>query len=330
MPLSHSWPFILEPGAIGILAMAFALDLIIGDPERLLHPVRLIGHAITSGESLARNLPLGEKTQGAVLAILLTLSVFITVDLGVKISGHISGLLQWFISTILLYYGLSLKCLGDEAMSVKKALVKNGIEAGRQRVSRLVGRDTDSLNTVGVTRATIETIAENLVDGVLSPFFFGALGGPALCISYKAINTLDSMIGYKTRRYLEFGTWGARLDDIANYIPARLSVAVISLASPLIGGSKPWYVWKVAFSDGQKLPSPNSGLPEAAFAATLGLRLSGPSRYHGKLVDRPIIHADGREPVIQDIDSAVRLLYISSFLFIGAALLLGIMASFIL
>jgi len=330
MPLSHSWPFILEPGAIGILAMAFALDLIIGDPERLLHPVRLIGRAITSGESLARNLPLGEKTQGAVLAILLTLSVFITVDLGLKISGHVSGLLQWFISAILLYYGLSLKCLGDEARSVKKALVENGIEAGRQRVSRLVGRDTDSLDTAGVTKATIETIAENLVDGVLSPFFFGALGGPALCMSYKAINTLDSMIGYKTGRYLEFGTWGARLDDIANYIPARLSVAVISLASPLVGGSKPWYVWKIALSDGQKHSSPNSGLPEAAFAATLGLRLSGPSRYHGKLVDRPIIHADGREPVIQDIDSAVRLLYISSFLFIGAALLLGIMASFIL
>jgi adenosylcobinamide-phosphate synthase len=217
MLLSHPWPFILEPGAIGILAMAFALDLIIEDPERLLHPVRLIGRAITSGESLARNLPLGEKTQGAVLAILLTLSVFVAVDLVVKISGHVSGLLQWFISAILLYYGLSLKCLGDEAMSVKKALVENGIEAGRQSVSRLVGRDTDSLNTAGVTRVTIETISENLVDGVLSPFFFGALGGPALCISYKAINTLDAMIGYKTGRYLEFGTWGARLDDIAKH-----------------------------------------------------------------------------------------------------------------
>jgi adenosylcobinamide-phosphate synthase len=324
VPLLYSWPFILESGAVEILAAAFTLDLIIGDPERLSHPVRLIGRAITSGEPLTRNLPVGEKARGAVLAIVLTSGVFLSVNLCVKISGHVSGLLQWFVSVILLYYGLSLKCLGDEAMSVKKALVENGIEAGRRRVSRLVGRDTDSLDTTGVTKAAIETIAENLVDGVLSPFFFGVLGGPALCMSYKTINTLDSMIGYKTERYLEFGTWGARLDDIANYIPARLSVAVISLASPLVGGNKPWYVWKIVLSDGQKHSSPNSGLPEAAFAAALGLRLSGPSCYNGKLVDRPIIHADGREPVIQDIDGAVRLLYISSFLFISIALLLGI------
>jgi adenosylcobinamide-phosphate synthase len=324
MLILHYWPFILGPGAVEILAMAFTLDLIIGDPEKLFHPVRLIGRAITSGEPLARNLPVGEKAQGAVLVIVLTSGVFLAVDLGVKISGHISGLLQWFISAILLYYGLSLKCLGGEAMSVKKALFKGDIEAGRQSVSRLVGRDTDSLDTTGVTMAAIETIAENLVDGVLSPFFFGALGGPALCMSYKAINTLDSMIGYKTKQYLEFGTWGARLDDIANYIPARLSVAVISLASPLVGGNKPWYVWRVVLSDGQKHSSPNSGLPEAAFAAALGLRLPGPSCYNGKLVDLPIIHTDGREPVIQDIDDAVKLLCISSFLFVGVALLLGI------
>lgn len=306
--------FVLEPYGQAVLAGALCLDLFFGDPEGLPHPVRLMGRAIERGEDIARSLPVPPFFQGIVLTAAVAGG-----------SVALSALLLWLLfrvwpplylagHALLIYYGISVKCLALEARGVAGAILSKGVEEARVQVSRIVGRDTSRLDEAGVVRAAIESVAENLVDGVASPLFFAALGGGPLCMAYKAVNTLDSMIGYRDDRYREFGKAAARLDDLVNYLPARLTALVVCLASPLCKGASPAYVWRTVKEEGRRHDSPNSGWAEAAFAAALGIRLSGPARYREGVVDRPYLHPQGREPGVPDIVKAIRILNVSALL----------------
>jgi adenosylcobinamide-phosphate synthase len=298
--------------------MAILLDLLAGDPEAFFHPVRLIGGMISWLEPYFRAVPVRERAQGAIFAVFIVAITGFVMYAVLQWLNYISDVVFWIGSIIFVYYSISLRCLADEALAVKTALYDGGIEAARKRVSRIVGRDTARLDETGVVMAVIETVAENMVDGVVSPFFYAVLGGPVLAMCYKAVSTLDSMIGYKDARYLRFGTWGARMDDAANYVPARIAVAVTAIAAAMQrNGGRPMAIFRAAVKDGAGHDSPNSGLPEAAFAVALGVRLSGPAWYKGEYLERPFLNPSGRTPCAGDIDGAVRLLYMVSMLFFG-------------
>jgi adenosylcobinamide-phosphate synthase len=192
------------------------------------------------------------------------------------------------VETAMIYACICARSLADAALAVSKALAESGIDAGRRAVSMIVGREVDRLDETGVNRATVETVAENLVDGIVSPLFFAVLGGAPLAMAFKMINTLDSMVGYKNDRYLQFGRFAARMDDVANFIPARLSVAFIALTAQLLNG-RGRQALKTALRDGRAHASPNAGYPEAAFAGALALWMGGPNHYHGRLVEKPVI-----------------------------------------
>ena len=273
------------------LLFAFLLDLIAGDPERFPHPVRWMGRLITAAEGRIRKaMPATERGErlGGVLLWVAVVGAVYGVTLGVLyLSYKLSPTLTLVISVYLVWTCLSVKSLGDEAMGVAGALGQ-GIEEGRERLKRIVGRDTSGLKEEEVLRATVETVAENSSDGVIAPLFFLALGGPALMMAYKAVNTLDSMVGYKNGSYAHFGWFSARADDAANFIPARLTGALIVSASFILG-----YNWMksaaILLRDGRKHPSPNSGVPEAAMAGALGLQLGGAASYGGGVSAKPLI-----------------------------------------
>jgi adenosylcobinamide-phosphate synthase len=226
------------------------------------------------------------------------------------------------------YWAISIKDLADHARAVYHPLCRGNLPAARQALAWIVGRETSQLNEAGVIRATVETIAENTVDGVVSPLFYAALGGPPLVWAFKAGSTLDSMLGYKTESYREFGWAGAKLDDLFNWLPSRLSGGLFTLAAWLTGLN--WrQTWRICRRDGRRHASPNAGWPEAAMSGALGLRLGGPNIYHGELVDKPWLGDDLREPETADILRAIRLLYAVSALavlfFIFLALLVKIL-----
>jgi adenosylcobinamide-phosphate synthase len=208
---------------------------------------------------------------------------------------------------------ISARGLADAARKVGKALAGSGLAAGRRAVAMIVGREVDQLDETGVTRAAVETVAENLVDGVISPIFFVVIGGAPLAMAYKMVNTLDSMIGYKNEKYLYFGRFAARLDDVVNFIPARLSVPLIALAARLFGGN--WrFALTVARQDARAHASPNAGYPEAAFAGALGVWMGGPNRYHGRVVEKPVIGQGLGDVGPAHIQKACRLMLSTSFL----------------
>lgn len=302
-----------------VIASAVLLDLAIGDPESFPHPVRVMGAAINRLEPALRRMPVPETAQGAILACLLTIAAYLLTALLLAACFHVSDMAGRIASVVLIFQAVSIRCLADEAIGVKRAL-EDGIEKARLRLSRIVGRDTADLDEGGICMAAVESVAENFVDGVVSPLFFAAIGGPPLAMAFKAVSTLDSMVGYRNDRYRRFGTWGARMDDVANFLPARLSVFVIALSAATIGLSPPGPVLRGARGDGKGHESPNSGLPEAAFAAALGVRLAGPVRYGGKLRVRPYMNAQGGPCRASDISRSVRLLVASSILFAGGAI----------
>ena len=294
------------------LILGLAMDLMVGDPEGLPHPIRLIGKIISKGERLARQLDFSPFIQGVILTCCVVLISFSAPALIVGIATNISYSLGLIISGLLIYYSLALKCLAKEAILVAKALETGDLIKARKQVSRIVGRDTSSLSEQGVAAAAIETVAENFVDGFFAPFFYAAIGGAPLAMGYKAVNTLDSMIGYRNDRYKEFGKAAARLDDIANYLPARLALFIISLSCAFVKRGAFLHLLKMGFQEGKNHKSPNAGLPEAVFAYCLGVKLSGPISYEGKNYEKPYMNPNGKPPVAKDIYKAVRLLYLSS------------------
>lgn len=284
-----------------LLALACALDYAIGDPRWLPHPVRLIGAVISGGESLLRTIartPLTERIAGiALTGIIVASTYFLTALLQsaifimtVETAPFSAPAVLAFGALILLAATtLALRGLSDAAALVIRALEAGNLEKARYDLSMIVGRDTRELSESSCAKATIETVAENLSDGVIAPLFWFAIGGLPLAMAYKAVNTLDSMIGYRNDRYRHFGWAAARLDDAANLIPARIAGGLIVLSALFSRTASAKNAWRIMWRDGQNHLSPNSGVPEAAMAGALGIQLGGTSTYGGIPVAKPTI-----------------------------------------
>jgi adenosylcobinamide-phosphate synthase len=294
------------------LALAYALDLLLGDPEWLPHPVRGFGFLIRFGERWLRKLGRG-RSRELVAGGALTCSVAsVAWAFGARNNATAQVLLAWT--------ALATRSLLDEARSVIQALDSGDLALARRRVSRIVGRDTAHLHEAEISRAVIETLAESACDGIVAPLFWLATRGVEAAMAYKAVNTLDSMIGHREPPYVYFGRVAARLDDAVNYIPARLTAAGIVAAATLQGlnARRAFDIWR---RDGDRHASPNAGQSEAAMAGALDVRLGGENSYDGQPHKSPVLHAAGRKPSIQDARMAVSTVAIVSGLAFGAALL---------
>ena len=279
------------------LLLGWLLDFFFGDPSRLPHPIVWFGKMISWGEHRL-NMGNHRMAKGAVMAIALILMVFFVVW-GLK--RLIPNMVLWFIlDAIIIFYCLAGTTLIREVRDVFLALDRS-LDEGRKQVARIVGRDTSQLSAQEVRTAALETLAENLSDGVIAPLFWFALLGTPGMLAYKMVNTLDSMIGYRTERYKDFGCWAAHIDDVANYIPARLTALLMVIASGRLSLLK--FVWK----NGSKHASPNSGYPEAALAGILNCRFGGPHYYFGELFDKPFIGENDRPLTTADVHTAVRI-----------------------
>ena len=293
------------------------LDLLFGDPADLnkIHPVVLIGKGIAWAEPRLRRLfnddEQGQLAAGILLAVLIPL-VTLVVSWGLlRLLGAIWRPLAFLLQMIWCWQALAVKDLRDESMNVFRQLTCGTLAEARQAVSRIVGRDTGRLDREGVIKATVETVAENFSDGVVAPLFYMLLGGAPLALTYKAVNTMDSMVGYKNDRYLNFGRAAAKLDDAANYIPSRLGALFLCAAVAVLGQDEKnaWRIWR---RDRRNHASPNSAQCESVMAGALHLRLGGPAYYFGQLVEKPYIGDDERPARPDDIPTACRLMYLSS------------------
>ncbi|MDN3513942.1 MAG: adenosylcobinamide-phosphate synthase CbiB [Candidatus Brocadia sp.] len=297
------------------VAIAFIVDIAIGDPQWPYHPVRLIGRAIESTEFTLRRLPVPERLSGILLTTLIVLGTYLSISAVMLVAGQWCFLCGVIIGAAIAYFTISTKSLADEAKKVMTLLKENDLISARRALSQIVGRDTDRLNAEQIIRACVETVAEGIVDGVVSPLFYFFVGGPAAAMAYKAVNTLDSMVGYKNERYIRLGWASARLDDMANYIPARICAVLIPAASFLCGYGFTRSL-RIAFRDGRKHESPNSGIPEAAIAGALGVQLGGESIYQGEVVEKPFIGDARNQLTLKAIDIAIKILYVASTLFL--------------
>lgn len=289
MIFSPSYLHFLLPMIFGL-----ALDALLGDPHQLPHPIRLFGSMI---DFFDRKLNLGEnrKQKGVFTALFLSAVVWGVLAVA---EGFLHGypVAKITLNSVLFFFAISNRSLIAEALKVERQVTKNDIAAARKQLGWIVGRDTSQLSFHQIRTATLETLAENLSDGVIAPLFFYALGGIPLMLAYKMINTMDSMIGYKNDRYKDFGWFAARiLDDGANYIPARLTAFLMVLFPPSARGFR--FIRQYAHSHA----SPNSGYPESALAGILNCRFGGPNLYHGKVVEKPYIGSQERELTHKDV-----------------------------
>lgn len=277
------------------LLLGWLLDFVFGDPSRLPHPIVWFGKMISWGEHRF-NKGSYRMAKGAVMAVCFILLVFFAVW-GMK--RLVPNMVLWLIlDTVIIFYCLAGTTLIREVREVFLALDRS-LDEGRQQVARIVGRETSQLSAQEVRTAALETLAENLSDGVIAPLFWFALLGTPGMLAYKMVNTLDSMIGYRTERYKDFGCWAARIDDVANYIPARMTALLMILATGRLSLLK--FVWK----NGRRHASPNSGYPEAALAGALNCRFGGPHYYFGQLFDKPYIGENDRLLTTRDMHTAV-------------------------
>ena len=300
---------------ITAMAAGFLLDFLLGDPYWLSHPIRAIGSLIGWLEH-KWNHPEEKNSRKGTVMVLLVLAVTGSVTFLLWAGAYrVHPLLGVVVESIMTYQILATKCLKTESMKVYDALQKQDLEAARKAVSMIVGRDTQSLDETGIAKAAIETVAENTSDGVIAPMLYTAIGGPVLGFLYKAVNTMDSMVGYKSERYLYFGRTAARLDDAVNYMPARIS-AVLMIAACLLSGSdyNTKKAWRIYRRDRYQHASPNSAQTEAVCAGALGIRLAGSASYFGKLVEKPYIGDAERAVETEDIKRANHLLYLTAWI----------------
>lgn len=303
----------------------FVLDLLIGDPHFIPHPVRLIGSLISFldkrlncdvGYNISeKKLNLIKYKRGMLLAFTVIFATF-AISVIIIVAAYSINLYAGVIAeAVMTWQILATKCLRVESMRVYDALRTDGVDAGRRAVSMIVGRDTSVLDAAGVTRAAVETIAENTSDGVIAPMLYTAIGGPVLGFVYKAVNTMDSMLGYKNDKYMYFGRFAARLDDVVNFIPARIS-AYLMIAAAFIGGRQfdGKNAYRIFKRDRFNHASPNSAQTESVCAGALRVQLAGDAVYFGKLVKKKYIGDGLREIEYEDIKRANRLMYITAFL----------------
>ncbi len=295
------------------LLFGFLIDCILGDPYSLPHPIRLIGSLIAGLEKLLRPRIKNERTAGTVLVItVLILSAGVPLAL-LMICYKINLILGIAAESIMCYYLVAARCLRNESMKVHDAFAENDTEKARQAVSMIVGRDTKCLDRDGIIRAAVETVAENTSDGVTAPMFYMALGGAVGGFFYKAANTMDSMLGYTNDKYINFGRTAAKLDDVLNFIPSRLTALLMILSAYILSfdGKNAFRIWK---RDRRKHASPNSAQTEAVCAGALDVRLAGDAYYFGELHKKPFIGDDIRPIENEDIRRANRLMYMTSIL----------------
>ena len=313
----------------GALVAGFALDIALGDPHNWPHPVRLIGKQIDFGNRLIDDYLKTKEDQltpsqkkalnkraGVLLAADVALVAPVATALVLKACRSIHPALGFGVESFIFYQLIAAKSLEDESTNVYNALVNGSLEQARKAVSMIVGRDTDALDEQGVARATVETIAENASDGVVAPMLYMAIGGAPGAMAYKAVNTLDSMVGYKNERFIDRGWASAKLDDIANIVPARVA-GVLMCAGARIAGFDPLRAWTTFVRDRYNHSSPNSAHTEAACAGALGLQLGGPNVYFGKVVDKPTIGTATREIEVEDIRRTNQLMRATAILAVG-------------
>ncbi len=296
-----------------ILFAAFVFDFLLGDPRWLPHPIIYMGKAISFFESRFRKIFKHVFVAGLFFAVFLITATWAISFALLKLAFIIHPLFFACVQIVLLFFCFSSTSLEKAAIAVYGALKEDDIVKARKKVGMIVGRQTNALDEAAITRASVETVAENFVDGFLSPLFFALIGGVPLALAYKMVNTLDSMVGYKNDQYLFFGRASARIDDIANFIPARLSVIIISLSTGIISLKKSVLTFKTGLKEGRSHKSPNAGFPEASFAGALGVRLGGPNIYHGNLVEKPFIGSAFKDPGKEKIKQACDLMMASSF-----------------
>ncbi|MBM4257525.1 MAG: cobalamin biosynthesis protein CobD [Deltaproteobacteria bacterium] len=315
-----------------VLILAFALDAVIGDPHWLPHPVRLIGKAITYWENRIRRTAKASTSdfqRGATLVTIIVLWTYLLTALGL----HFLTLWSWWVGTaVTILLGslcLARRNLKEHAQAVLAPLANGDMAAARAMLARIVSRETSALSATEVIRGTVESVAENSSDGVIAPLFYMSIGGVPLAMAYKAVNTLDSMIGYRTEQYEQFGKVAARLDDVANYIPARLT-ALALIGAAWIGRQRGHRydekeAWRITWRDGHKHDSPNAGYPEAAMAGALGIQLGGPSRYSGEVHDKPTL-GDARHTLHPEhITQSCELLDVASLLMLALCVILAVL-----
>ena len=307
-----------------LLPAAWLLDQFAGDPEWFPHPVRLMGLGITRGESAIRREDQSSRSElaaGAALTIAVVASSYYLSRQAIRFANRQSRVLGDAIELLLGWTCLAARSLDEEATSVARALGAGDLTLARTRLARIVGRDTEHLDADEINRAVIETLAESASDGIISPLFYMALGGVPLAMAYKAVNTLDSMIGHADARYFYFGKVAARLDDVANFIPARLTALGIVAASHFIDESAPKAAWKTWQRDGGKHKSPNAGQPESAMAGALRVRLGGDNVYGGEVVPSPQMGCEYPPPSLTHTKRAIRLVSIVALLGLAGGIL---------
>lgn len=306
------------------IIIAFVLDLIYGDPPYDWHPVRILGRTIAKMETWLRTYLGGDRFAGSLLAVFIPTATLVIVWFLCEVGKQISPLLKSIFTIYFVYSAVAVKDLYQEARRIYICLVNNKLEKARENLSRIAGRDTKDLDETEVIRGTVESVAESFVDGILSPLFYAAIGGAPLAMTYKAINTLDSMVGRKTPRYKEFGFLAAKLDEIANWIPARISWILIGLGAFLVNG-RSFEAWRIGFEDGvDTSSSSNSLVPEAAFAGALGVELGGTNFYEGQKVDTPKLGYPMRSLEREDVRLSYQLMKTSAW----AALLFALSLSY--
>jgi adenosylcobinamide-phosphate synthase len=311
-----------------LVSYAFLLDLLVGDPLWLPHPVRFFGWVAYLSERFIRRVArerVALLVGGIFLVVVLAGGTYVAAVRGLELAYRWHHAAGFFIEVYLVATTIAVRGLGAAAEAVRRALVTGDLPLARKRVAALVGRDTAGLDAQGVAKAAVESVAENSVDAAVAPLFYAFLGGAPLALLYRLVNTLDSMMGYRDERYRYLGWAAARLDDLLNFVPARLAGLLFVLAAFLTRGD--WRrVWRTVRRDGHKHPSPNSGIPEAAMAGFLGVQLGGPRSYRGVPSFRPYLG----EPLVplgpEHLTRAVRMLYLVAFLALAAGC--GIRAAF--
>lgn len=308
--------------AIIILAAAFILDLLIGDPRWIPHPVIGMGQAIKRLEAWIRGRfsPENLKKAGILLPLLVAGGSFVITWVLLKLLSLVHPWLAWAAEAVLIATTIAVKGLKDAGLEVYRHLQKGDLPAARSSLSMIVGRETSHLDVPEIVRGTVETVAENIVDAVISPLLYALIGGAPLAMAYRAVNTLDSMVGYKNDKYIHLGWASARLDDIANWIPARLTALLLTV-SALILGMDYKQAFRMVRRDARRHPSPNSGFPESAVAGALGIRLGGTNVYHGVASFRAYMGEAFRPMEARDIRLTNRLLLTVSVMFVILALL---------
>lgn len=306
--------------------MACVLDAAVGDPRWFPHPVRWMGSLVNWYDRRVQQLllsPAKQRMAGVLLAVALPAGSYAAGALLIWLGSSIGPLWGSLVTVLLAWTTLAARDLIDHVVSVQRALQSVSLTEARAAVAKIVGRDTEEMAESDIVRATVETIAESTADGIIAPLFYLILGGVPLALAYKAVSTLDSMIGHLDDRYRWFGWASARLDDVANFLPARITACLLVLSAGIVSRSWPTMqrAWHVVLRDGGQHPSPNSGRPEAAMAGALGVRLGGINHYDGLPIERPCL-GDPDQPLTRaHIGMALRLMLWTSFL--GALLSIG-------